>query len=91
MTEESNVGSLALTDKEQKVVEFIKSLASIEYAMEPLKEQKRDLRNSFKQQEWLTGPEMAEAVRAWRFVQKEGDVEEFNRFHEIIRRVAKGS
>ena len=37
-------------DKKAKIVEYIRSLKTIEDAMEPYKEQKRELRKDFKDQ-----------------------------------------
>lgn len=47
---------------------YIRQLVEIENNMEVYKEQKRDLRNHFREEGWLTTHEIAATVRAWRIV-----------------------
>jgi hypothetical protein len=58
---------MANTNKERKryVKEYIRSLAAIEEAMEPYKEQKRDLRSEFRENNWLNTDEIRAAVKAY--------------------------
>ena len=46
--------------------EYIRSLVAIEEAMEPYKEQKRELRTEFREQGWLNTDEIRAAVKAYR-------------------------
>ena len=46
-------------EKAEKMIEYIRSLKTIEEAMEPYKEQKRELKADFKRQGWLTGDEIS--------------------------------
>ena len=59
---------MATTNQERKryVKEYIRSLAAIEEAMEPYKDQKRDLRTEFKENNWLSTDEISAAVKAYR-------------------------
>ena len=52
--------------RKQYVKEYIRSLAAIEEAMEPYKEQKRELRSEFRQNGWLNTDEIRAAVKAYR-------------------------
>jgi hypothetical protein len=57
-----------MTDKQkqQYVKEYIRSLKAIEDAMEPYKDQRRELRSEFKENGWLNTDEIRAAVKAYR-------------------------
>lgn len=59
---------MAKTQEEKKryVLEYIRSLVAIEEAIEPYKEQKRELRTEFREQGWLNTDEIRAAVKAYR-------------------------
>ncbi len=69
---------MANTNNERKryVKEYIRSLAAIEEAMEPYKEQKRDLRSEFKENNWLSTDEISAAVKAYRLFKGKVDIDE---------------
>ena len=58
--------STSTEEKKRYVLEYIRSLVAIEEAMEPYKEQKRELRTEFREQGWLNTDEIREAVKAYR-------------------------
>jgi hypothetical protein len=70
--------------RKQYVKEYIRSLVAIEDAMEPYKEQKRELRAEFKENGWLSAHEIRAAVKAYRLFKDNVDmdevVENFNMF-----------
>ena len=78
---------MATTNQERKryVKEYIRSLAAIEEAMEPYKEQKRDLRTEFKENNWLSTDEISAAVKAYRLFKGKVNIDEvvenFNMFN----------
>lgn len=72
--------------KEQYINNYIKSLANIEDSMEPFKEHRRDLRKEYADNSWLSKDEQRLAVRAWRMIQKEESITDFNDLHEKIRK-----
>jgi hypothetical protein len=53
-------------EKNRYVKEYIRSLSAIEEAMEPYKEQKRELRTEFRENGWLDTDELRAAVKAYR-------------------------
>ena len=57
-----------MTDKQKRqyVKEYLRSLKAIEDAMEPYKEQRRELRSEFKENGWLNTDEIRAAVKAYR-------------------------
>jgi len=59
---------------EQHMVEYIQSLQAIEEAMEPFKEQKRELRENYKENAWLSKDEMSMAVKAYRLIKNDTDL-----------------
>ncbi len=76
------------TSKEQKMVEYVRSLKALEDAMEPYKEQKRELKQEFKEQGWLTGDEISMTVKAYRMMKSEGfDFDEFTKIYESLAKL----
>ena len=69
---------MANTNEERKryVKEYIRSLVAIEEAMEPYKEQKRDLRVEFKDNGWLNTDEIRAAVKAYRLFRGKVNIDE---------------
>ncbi len=65
------------TDKDRYILEYVRSLNAIEEAMEPYKEQKRELRKEFRDNGWLSTDEIRTAVKAYRFMKSELNVDEF--------------
>ena len=61
-----NPTQISKDKKEQYIESYIKSIASIEAAIEPFKEQKRELRKEYADNGWLTKDELSAAVRAYR-------------------------
>lgn len=69
---------MATTNNERKryVKEYIRSLAAIEEAMEPYKDQKRDLRTEFRENKWLDTDEIRAAVKAYRLYKGRINIDE---------------
>ena len=76
--------------KEDYVVDFIKAFKAIEDEMEPFKEHKRDRRKNYVQKGWLTGDELRQAVRAYRMLAKDDDINQFTDYFEKIRKSVSG-
>jgi len=70
--------------KAEKMLEYIRSLRAIEDAMEPYKEQKRELRAEFKDQGWLTADEISLTVKAYRMMKADVDIDQFISIYEGI-------
>ena len=68
--------------KQEKMIEYIRSLRAIEDAMEPFKEQKRELKAEFKEQGWLTGEEISLTVKAYRMMAADVDMDQFLSIYE---------
>tara|TARA_B100000214_G_scaffold374546_1_gene357641 strand:- start:435 stop:734 length:300 start_codon:yes stop_codon:yes gene_type:complete len=72
--------------KEKHITKYIESLAAIEDAMEPYKDQKRDLRQNYVDNGWLTKEEMRMAVRAYRLMKNETDMEQLLDFFNHVKK-----
>ena len=72
--------------KEHYVVNYLKSMLAIEEAMEPYKEQKKELRKEYSEQGWLTKDEIWSAVKALRLYEKGADMDDLNDMFDAIER-----
>ena len=63
-------------EKKRYVKEYIRSLNAIEDAMEPFKDQKRDLRKEFHENGWLNTDEIRAAVKAYRLFKGKYNIDE---------------
>jgi hypothetical protein len=68
--------STSTEEKKRYVMEYIRSLVAIEEAMEPYKEQKRELRTEYREQGWLNTDEIRAAVKAYRMFKDKIDIDE---------------
>jgi len=78
---------MANTNEERKryVKEYIRSLVAIEEAMEPYKEQKRDLRTEYRENGWLNTDELRAAVKAYRLYKDNVDIDEVVENFQMFR------
>tara|TARA_Y100000592_G_scaffold78359_1_gene123194 strand:+ start:324 stop:647 length:324 start_codon:yes stop_codon:yes gene_type:complete len=80
-----------LLTKEEHLANYIKTFVAIEDAMEPFKEQRKDLRESYNENGWLTKEEMRLAVKAYRLYESETDMEVLtdyvNKCQRAVRRM----
>jgi hypothetical protein len=75
-----------IAEKEKYITSFIESLVALEDAMEPYKEQKRDLRKNYVENGWLTKEELRMSVRAYRLMKNEVDMEQLLDFFDHVKR-----
>ena len=81
----------AVSQKTEKMVEYIRSLKTLEEAMEPYKEQKRELREEFKRQGWLTKEELSTTVKAYRMMKNDVDLDQFVELYQtLLERSGRG-
>jgi hypothetical protein len=75
--------------KKAHVVEFIRTLAEIEFQMEPFAQAKRDLRDNYIESNFLSKDEIWQATRAFRFVKKgkQVDIDNFNDMYEELMKL----
>ena len=68
--------STSTEEKKRYVLEYLRSLNAIEEAMEPFKEQKRELRSEYREQGWLKTDEIRAAVKAFRLFKGKVNIDE---------------
>ena len=72
------------TEKQRYVKEYIMSLAAIEEAMEPYKEQRRELRSEYRENSWLDTDEIRAAVKAYRLFKGKFNIDEVVENFELL-------
>tara|TARA_R100000805_G_C3606697_1_gene107145 strand:+ start:826 stop:1206 length:381 start_codon:yes stop_codon:yes gene_type:complete len=60
--------------KEEHISDYIESLKTIEDAMEPYKEQKRELKKEYLDKKWLSKEDISLSVRALRLLKDDVDI-----------------
>jgi len=71
--------------KEQHMGDYIKSVKSLEDAMEPYKEQKRELKTEYIDNGWLTKEDISLTVRAYRLLKSDVDMEALIDIYENLK------
>ena len=80
-----------IQEKKRYVREYVQSLKAIEDAIEPYQEQKRELREEFKRQGWLTKEELSTTVKAYRMMKNDVDLEQFVELYQtLLERSGRG-
>lgn len=77
-------------EKTEKIREFIQAFDAIEQEMEPYKDAKRDLRANYKENEWLSTDEMRLAVKAYRMLRKDEDLDELQEMYSKLLTAVRG-
>tara|TARA_E500000331_G_scaffold357080_1_gene417477 strand:+ start:2665 stop:2922 length:258 start_codon:yes stop_codon:yes gene_type:complete len=71
-------------EKKRYIKEYIRSLRAIEDAMEPYKDQKRDLRTEYRENGWLNTDEIRTAVKAYRLFTGKVNIDDVVESFELI-------
>ena len=72
--------------KEEYVVNYLKSMIAIEEAMEPYKEQKKELRKEYMDSGWLTRQDIWSAVKALRLYEQDADMDDLNDMFDTVEK-----
>ena len=70
--------------KEVYAINYLKSMLAIEQAMEPYKDQKKDLRKEYIENKWLTKNDIWAAIKAFRLYEKGADMDDLNDMFETV-------
>ena len=81
-----NNENTVVDEHDEHVINYVKSLAAIEEAMEPFKEQKRGLKNNYIENGWLTREDISLAVKAFRMIQKKTDPEQLMDYYNTVNK-----
>ena len=76
----------AFKTKEQHMGGYIKSMKALEDAMEPYKEQKRELKTEYIDNGWLTKEDVSMTVRAYRLLKNDVDIDALIDIYENLRK-----
>jgi len=76
----------AFKTKEQHMADYIKSMKALEDAMEPYKEQKRELKTDYIDSGWLTKEDISLSVRAYRLLKNDVDIEALIDIYENLKK-----
>ena len=72
--------------KEQYAISYLKSLVAVEQAMEPYKEQKKELRKEYIDNGWLTRQDIWSAIKAFRLYEQDIDMDDLNDMFETVEK-----
>lgn len=72
--------------KEELIVRYAKSLDEVDRAMEPFREHKKELKQSYLENGWLTKDEMSMVLKAYRMMRKEEDLGEIQHYVDMLQK-----
>ena len=70
--------------KEERVVDYVMSVAALDDAMKPFKEQKADLRKSYLDNGWLSKEEIKTALKAYRLRKDNTDMDQLTEMFDMM-------
>lgn len=70
--------------KKEKMIEYIRSMAELDNAMQPYKDQKKELKQDFIEKKVLTKEEIALLTRAYAMAKKGEDTDSLGELLEMI-------
>jgi len=76
-----------ILSKEEHIKNYLKDLVETEAAMEPFKEHRRDMRKSYIEEGYLTKDEIWAAVRAYRMVKGEKDIDALIEAYDQVKKM----
>jgi len=71
-------------EKQQKMAEYIQSMAAIEDCMRPYREQRKELRRNFLDNRWLSKDDISLAMKAFRMWEQQIDLDNFTKVFEAV-------
>ena len=72
--------------KEDRILNYIKSIATLDEALEPFKQQKRDLKTNYVENGWLDKDEIKLATKAYRMIKDDTDWDQLTDLYEVVKR-----
>ena len=71
-------------NRQQKMAEYIQSLAAIEDCMRPYRESRKELRKNFIENDWFDKDEISLATKAYRMWEQQIDFDDFAKIFEAV-------
>ena len=78
------------SEKELMLVEYIKSIKALEDAMEPYKDQRRELRKEYQDNGWLSREEIRVAVKAYRLMRSGDALDDLYDMYSLLSKARAG-
>lgn len=72
--------------KEELIARYAKALDEVDRAMEPFREHRKELKQSYLENGWLTKDEMSMVLKAYRLMKKEEDLGEIQHYIDMIKK-----
>jgi hypothetical protein len=72
--------------KEELIARYAKALDDFDRSMEPFREHRKELKQSYLENGWLTKDEMSMVLKAYRMMKKEEDLGEIQHYIDMIRK-----
>jgi len=70
--------------KAQHVAEYIQSVAAIEECMRPFREQRKELRKNYLENNWLDKDDVSLAMKAFRMLEQKVNFEDLSEIYENL-------
>jgi SMC interacting uncharacterized protein involved in chromosome segregation len=74
-------------DEAGHMIDFIKSVKAIEDVIAPYKEQLKELKANYKEQEWLDAKQQRTAIKIHRMIKDDVDMDEFVDLFNSIKQI----
>ena len=68
------------------LIEYFKAFQAVELEMEPYKEHKKDLKNNYIENGWLSKTEISLGLRAYRMLKKGENIDEFTEIFDKLQK-----
>lgn len=81
------------TEKEEAehMIEFIQSVKALEEAIAPFKEQLKELKKNYKENEWLDTKQQRLAIKIHRMIEDDVDMSDFVDLYNSIKKLSQGT
>ena len=76
-------------DEAGHMIDFIKSIKALNDAMQPFKEQLKELKQNYKEEEWLDAKQQKMAMKIYRMIDDDVDLGEFVDLYRQVNRIVK--
>ena len=80
------MATIAITEEKKKhVVRLIKSFKAIDSAIQPYKDQRKELRTEYIENQWLSNNEISLVKKAYNAVKTKVDLDDLSSFVDIVK------
>ena len=76
-------------DEAGHMIDFIKSIKELNDAMQPYKDQLKDLKSNYKENEWLDAKQQKMAMKIYRMIDDDIDLSEFVDLYQAVNKIVK--